>query len=201
MYATQSWLYPDMYLVSPFHICSVVNETQHWRSPTIVRTEWVSIPNDNPVIQKNWYSLHSGVFIGDEETGRIIVRNRKWRFIELQPAHPSQSHCNVGWSRNQDKVGWAGFKNPCPTSKSRRTFTIGDLHYPNTFKAGTITKLQEAKDSAIRYAIDINSPIPSELPEANDPLPITFIPPAPPILTQETINAINERNETEGRQL
>jgi len=200
MYATQSWLYSDMYLLSPFHICSVIKEWQHHNSPTIVRTEWVSIPNDNPIIKKNWYSSHSGVFIGDEETAKVIVRNRKWRMIELQPAHPSHSYCNVGWSRGQDKIGWAGFCNPCPLPKSRRVFTIGDLHYPNTFKQGTITKLQEAKDSAIRYAIDINSPTPSELPEANDPLPIIFTPPTPPTLTQETIDAIHARNENQGRQ-
>ena len=201
MYATQSWLYPDMYLVSPFHICSVIKEWQHHNSPTIVRTEWVTVPNENPIQKNNWYSSHSGVFIGDEDSARIIVRNRKWRLNELQPAHPSHSYCNVGWSRNQNKIGWAGFKNPCATSQKKRTFSIGDLHYPNTFKAGTITELQEAKDSAIRYAIDINGPVPSELPEANDPLPITFTPIAPSILTQETINAINERNETKRRQL
>ena len=201
MYATQSWLYPDMYLVSPFHICSVIKEWQHHNSPTIVRTEWVTVPNENPIQKNNWYSSHSGVFIGDEDSARIIVRNRKWRLNELQPAHPSHSYCNVGWSRNQNKIGWAGFKNPCATSQTKRTFSIGDLHYPNTFKAGTITELQEAKESAIRYAIDINGPVPSELPEANDPLPITFTPIAPSILTQETINAINERNETKRRQL
>ena len=201
MYATQSWLYPDMYLVSPFHICSVIKEWQHHNSPTIVRTEWVTVPNENPIQKNNWYSSHSGVFIGDEDSARIIVRNRKWRLNELQPAHPSHSYCNVGWSRNQNKIGWAGFKNPCATSQTKRTFSIGDLHYPNTFKAGTITELQQAKDSAIRYAIDINGPVPSELPEANDPLPITFTPIAPSILTQETINAINERNETKRRQL
>jgi len=201
MYATQSWLYPDMYLVSPFHICSVIKEWQHHNSPTIVRTEWVTVPNENPIQKNNWYSSHSGVFIGDEDSARIIVRNRKWRLNELQPAHPSHSYCNVGWSRNQNKIGWAGFKNPCATSQTKRTFSIGDLHYPNTFKAGTITGLQEAKESAIRYAIDINGPVPSELPEANDPLPITFTPIAPSILTQETINAINERNETKRRQL
>ena len=199
MYATQSWLYPDMYLVSPFHICSVINEWQHPKSTVIVRTEWVSVPNDNPVVTKNWYAAYSGVFIGDETTARMIVRQRKWRMIELQPAHPSHSYCNVGWSRGQDKIGWAGFCNPCPLPKSRRVFSIGDLHYPLTYKSGTITKLQEAKDSAIRYSIDINSPTPSELPEANDPLPVSFIPPAPSILTQETINAIHARNENQGR--
>ena len=196
MYATQSWLYPDMYLVSPFHICSVIKEWQHHNSPTIVRTEWVTVPNENPIQKNNWYSSHSGVFIGDEDSARIIVRNRKWRLNELQPAHPSHSYCNVGWSRNQNKIGWAGFKNPCATSQTKRTFSIGDLHYPNTFKAGTITELQEAKDSAIRYAIDINGPVPSELPEANDPLPITFTPPTPPTLTKETLDAIHERYET-----
>ena len=202
MYATQSWLYPDTYLISPFHVCSVENEWQHHKSKVyLVRTEWVSVPNDNPVIQKNWYSIYSGVFIGDETTARMIVRQRKWRMTDLQPAHPSHAFCNVAWSRDQNKIGWAGFNNPCPTAKYKRIFTIGDLHYPETYKAGTITELQEAKESAIRYAIDINSIIPSELPEATDPLPIIFTPPTPPTLTKETIDAIHARNETEGRQL
>jgi len=199
MFATQSWLYPDMYLISPFHVASVLSEKQHHKTEYVTRTEWVSVANDYPIEAVNCYSIYSGVFIGDRPTTRYVTRSRGWRLFELQPAHPCHAFCNVGWSKFF--YGWVGFKNPIPDTTTRRAFRVGDLHYPQSYKSGTIATIEEAKESAIRFAIDINSPLPSELPEALNPIPHQFIPPTPPTLEQETIHAINERNETEGRPL
>lgn len=198
MYATQSWLYPDMYLVSPFHISSVYSEHQHHNSFCLERDELVSVPHDYPVRCTNYYSVHSGVFIGDKATTKYLTRSKSWRLTELQPAHPTHSICNVGWSRSEK--AWVGFKNPHPTASHKRIFKIGQPKYPDTYTSGLIESVEDSFASAVRYAIDINARPPSELPEREQPAPLYFIPPAPPTLREQP-NAINEGNENERRQV
>jgi hypothetical protein len=196
MFATQSWLYPDMYLISPFHVASVYSEFQHHKSFVIERKELVSVPHDYPIKATNYYSVYSGVYIGDHDTAWYLRRSKSWRLTDLQAAHPTHPICTLGWSRSLK--AWVAFKNPCPTTKTRRVFAIGAPKYPDTYSSGLIKNLDEAHASAVRYAIDVNSRPPSELPEVELPVPQLFIP-LPPATLQEQANAtINERHETKG---